>query len=230
LGLTVSAQATNEGMTAFVELSEKLLRADTYAILGRPDWAADDILREADQNPNRAGAELVFEAYSLFDEGPSGLRNALTSGQVKTLLMLGTDHPSSSPEWLEAVEKAQVVAFTSNWDETALRANLVLPLTTFAEQDGTWVNVQNRLQRVQRAIKPINGRKSEVEAAAWAAQALGASPDAWAITNWLSAFKALQKRVPALEGVKALKLLPWGHPLTAASSAPRANAPATAPA
>jgi NADH-quinone oxidoreductase subunit G len=230
LGLAVSAQATNEGMTAFVELSEKLLRADTFAILGRPDWRGDDILRVPDQNPNRAGAELVFEAYSLFDEGADGLKKALSGGQVKTLLMLGTEHPNADAEWLDAVENATVVAFTPNWDETALRADLVLPLATFAEQDGTWVNVQQRLQRVQRAIKPINGRKAEVDAAAWVAEALGASGDDWTLTNWLGAFKVLRKRVPALEGVKPLKLLPWGHALHSASAAPKANQPATAPA
>lgn len=218
LGFALSAQATNEGITAFVELSEHRLRADTFAILGRPEWAGDDVLRVADQNPNRAGAELVFEAYSLFDEGPEGLRAALERGQVKTLVMLGTDHPAATPAWLSAVEQATVVAFTSNWDETALRANLVLPIATFAEQDGTWVNLQQRLQRVQRAIKPVNGRKTEVEAAAWVAAALGTDKP-WTISNWLNAFKALQKRVPALEGVKPLKLLPWGHALDASGSA-----------
>jgi len=228
LGLAVSAQATNEGITAFVELNERRLRADTFAVLGRPDWAGDEVLRVSDQNPNRAGAELVFEAYALFDEGPDGLKKALAGGQVDTLVMLGTDHPSADPAWLDAVEKAQVVAFTPNWDETALRADLVVPVATFAEQDGTWVNFQQRLQRVQRALKPINGRKPEVDAATWIADALGAGED-WTLRNWLNAFNALKKRVPALEGVKPLKLLPWGHPLDAAG-ATLARKAASAPA
>jgi len=229
LALAVSPQATNEGITAFVELSERSLRADTFAILGRPEWAADQVLRVADQNPNRAGAEMVFEAYSLFDEGPQGLGRALADGQVRTMLMLGTDHPETSPAWLDAVEKATVVAFTTNWDETALRANLVLPMASFAEQDGTWVNVQRRLQRVQRAIKPVNGRKAEVDAATFVAGALGVASD-WPLNNWLNAFKTLQKRVPALEGVKALKLAPWGHALDASDDVAASTAAAAAPA
>ncbi|NJK88219.1 MAG: molybdopterin-dependent oxidoreductase [Myxococcales bacterium] len=223
LGMSVSPQCTNEGITALVELSESLLRADTFAILGRADWRSDEILRVADQNPNRAGAEQVFEAYSLFDEGPEALQRVLSTGRVETLLMLGTDHPTNDDAWLETVEASEVIAFTSNWDPTALRARIVLPMTSFAEQDGTWINVQGRLQRIQRAIRPINGRKSEVEAVHWIAQMVAPNAE-WSLRNWLNAFNALKKRVPSLEPVKPLKLLPWGATLEEPSvdGAPRA--------
>ncbi len=209
LAVGLSAQCTTEGVTSFVELSERVLRGDTHAILSRPNWEADDILRLADQNPNRAGAELVFEAFSVFDEGPEGLLAALKKKHVDTMVLVGTDHPNPTNEWLDAVEAASVVAFTPNWNETALRADLVLPVTTFAEQDGTFVNAQQRLQRVQRAIKPIQGRKNEVEAAAWVASALSPGGE-WPLTNWLKAFNLLKKRVPQLAAVRPLKLLPWG--------------------
>lgn len=209
LGLALSAQLTTEGVTAFVELAERVLQVDTYAILGRPDWEADKLLKVADQNPNRAGAELVLEGYSIFDEGAEGLKKALDKGEVKTLLMAGSDYPQPDEAWSKAIEAATVVCWTSNWDETSLAADLVLPLASFAEQDGTFVNVQGRLQRVKKALKPVNGRKPAVDAAVFTADALGASKE-WTIQNWITAFKELKKHTNLLKDVSPLSLGPWG--------------------
>ena len=208
LGLALSAQLSTEGVTAFVELAEQVLQVDTYAVIGRKDWAADRLLKVSDQNPNRAGAELVLEGYSIYDDGSAGLKKALAAGAVRTLLMVGTDFPEPNLEWLDAVRKAQVVAWSSNWDETSAEAELVLPLASFAEQDGTFINVDGRMQRLHRALKPINGRKEEVEAAAWMADALGAT--SWTVRNWLTAFQLLAVRSNLLEGLTPLALGTWG--------------------
>ena len=61
----MSAQLTTEGVTAFVELAEQVLQVDTYSILGQADWEADKFLKVADQNPNRAGAELLAKAGAI---------------------------------------------------------------------------------------------------------------------------------------------------------------------
>ena len=209
LGLALSAQLTTEGVTAFIELAEQVLQVDTYAILGRPDWAGDDLLRVVDQNPNRAGAELVLEGYSIFDDGAAGLKRALDKGDVKTLLMVGSDYPNPDEDWIEALGKATVICFSSNWDASARSADLVLPLASFAEQDGTFVNIQGRMQRVNKALKPIEGRLPPVEAASLTAKACGASDD-WTVKNWIRAFNALKEHTNLLHKVSALKLGPWG--------------------
>src|SRR5262245_46773442 len=118
LGLALSSQLTTEGVAAFVELAEQVLQVDTYAILGLPDWPGDDFLRASDQNPNRGGAELVLEAYSIFDEGPELLAKALENGSVSTLIMVGSDYPLPGERWKKALDKAKrVIAFSTNWDE-----------------------------------------------------------------------------------------------------------------
>jgi NADH-quinone oxidoreductase subunit G len=208
LGLTLSAQLTTEGVTAFVELAEQVLQVDTYAILGRPDWEGDDFLRVPDRNPNRAGAELVLEAYSIFDEGAELLKRGLTNKSVKTLLMIGTDYPAPDEEWLQALGNATVIAFTSNWNESSRAASLVLPLASSAEQDGTFVNVQGRMQRVTKALEPIEGRKTEIDAATFVAEAVGAK--GWKIRSWTTAFNELKKHTDLLKNVKPLELGPWG--------------------
>jgi NADH-quinone oxidoreductase subunit G len=210
LGLALSSQLTTEGVTAFVELAEQILQVDTYAILGRADWPGDEFLRVPDQNPNRAGAELVLEAYSIFDDGADLLLKGLESGRVTTLIMVGTDYPNPDQRWKSALDRARaVVAFSSNWDESARLADLVIPLASYAEQDGTFVNVQGRMQRINRALRPINGRKSAVEAAAFVADAVGAG-STWTLRSWVSAFNALKKHTNLLKDVKATELGPFG--------------------
>jgi NADH-quinone oxidoreductase subunit G len=225
LGLSMSAQITTEGATAFVELAEQHLQVDSYAITGLPDWKGDNLLRAADQNPNRAGLELVLEAYSIFDEGPEGMMKALQSGAVKTLLMVGSEYPSPTPEWIAALEKAKIICLATNWDESSRAAQLVLPLASYAEQDGTFVNVQGRMQRINRAIQPIRGRKPAVEAAAFIATAIGAGGQ-WQINSWIAAFNRLKKHTNLLKNVNPLSIGAWGVPLEAESEAKGAESPA----
>lgn len=233
LGLALSSQLTTEGVSSFVELAEQVLQVDTYAILGLADWPGDDFLRVTDQNPNRAGAEMVLEAYSIFDEGPELLARALENGSVSTLIMVGTDYPNPDQRWKAALDKAKaVVAFSTSWDESARMADLVIPLASWAEQDGTFVNVQGRMQRIHRALQPLGNRKNAVEAAVMVADALGAG-STWTIRNWTQSFNALKKRTNLLRDVRPLDLGPngvmlesdktngkEGHPMTAAPERP----------
>ena len=209
LGLALSAQLTTEGVTAFIELAEQVLPVDTYAILGQADWTGDDLLRIADQNPNRAGAELVLEGYSIFDDGASGLKKALDKGDVKTLIMVGTDYPAPTEEWLEALGKATLVCFSSNWDESARQADLVIPMASFAEQDGTFVNFEGRMQKVTKALKPIGGRLATIDAATLTARACGFGAS-WTMTSWIRAFNALKVHTNLLAEVSATKIHPSG--------------------
>ncbi|MCK6546994.1 2Fe-2S iron-sulfur cluster-binding protein [Myxococcota bacterium] len=228
LALALSAQLTTEGVAAFVELAEQVVQVDTYAILGQPDGWHDQFLRVADQNPNRAGAELVLEAYSIFDEGPELLMKAIETGAVTTLIMVGTDYPNADDRWKAALDKARaIVAFSSNWDASAERADLVIPLASWAEQDGTFVNTQGRMQRIHRALMPIHGRKSAVEAAAFVADAVGAGPS-WTLRTWTAAFNALKKHTNLLRDVKATELGAWGVALEAKDPEKPAD-PAEAP-
>ena len=226
LGLALSAQLTTEGVTAFIELAEQVLQVDTYAILGLPDWQGDELLRVADQNPNRAGAELVLEGYSIFDDGAQGLKKALTKGDVKTLVMVGSDYPTPDESWVEALSQATVVCFSSNWDASAKNADLVIPMASFAEQDGTFVNVSGRMQRVTKALKPIEGRLPAVEAASFTARACGAK-DAWSVRNWIAAFNALKAHTDLLRDTSALKLGADGVLLESDDFEPAAGAPST---
>lgn len=122
---------------------------------------------------------------------------AIETGAVTTLIMVGTDYPTADDRWKAALDKARaVVVFSSNWDVSAERADLVIPLASWAEQDGTFVNTQGRMQRIHRALTPIHGRKSAVEAAAFTADAIGAGASFGSLRTWTAAFNALKIHEP----------------------------------
>jgi predicted molibdopterin-dependent oxidoreductase YjgC len=133
--------------------------------------------------------------------------------------MVGTDVPKADAEWLSLVSKAQVVALASNWDETARAATLVLPMASYAEQDGTFVNVDNHMQRIHRALQPIKGRKGTVESAAFMAAALGTGAT-WSIHNWVTAFNKLKKQTNLLRALTPESLGKWGVKLEAEKTSP----------
>ncbi|MEE2902412.1 MAG: 2Fe-2S iron-sulfur cluster-binding protein [Myxococcota bacterium] len=210
LGLALSAQLTTEGATSFIELAEQILQVDTYAILASSDGEEDELLRVADKNPNRAGCELVLEAYSIYDEGSEALKKAIHSGAVEHLVMVGGDYANVDEDWLSALDKLKtLIVFATNWNDTARKASLVVPMASYAEQDGTFVNFTGRMQRINRALKPLGGRKTPIELATMLAAALDQT-QAWSVTSWTSAFAALRERTNLLENISPLKLGQWG--------------------
>ena len=77
-------------------------------------------------------------------------------------------------------------------------ADLVLPLAVFAEQEGTFVNVQGRVQRFERAFPP----KGEAETA-WqiAGRVAGLEQLAWPWSGPEDVFRSMGELVPSFRGL-----------------------------
>jgi predicted molibdopterin-dependent oxidoreductase YjgC len=79
---------------------------------------------------------------------------ALRGGQVKALYVAGDD-PSFDVNALEALEHAEfVVAHDLFLSEVAQRAHVVLPMTAFAEQQGSYTSLDRRIQLLRPAVAP----------------------------------------------------------------------------
>jgi len=91
--------------------------------------------------------------------------NAALSGDLKALWILGEDVVQTDPN------QHHVVASLANLDllivqeiflsETAKMADVVLPGTTFLEKNGTFTNGERRVQKVNAAVKPRTGCKTD---------------------------------------------------------------------
>ncbi|HEY6145804.1 MAG TPA: NADH-quinone oxidoreductase subunit NuoG, partial [Solirubrobacterales bacterium] len=131
--------------------------ADGAGLLEIPDTTNARGLREAGCLPD-AGPGLSETAAGMSTEE---IRAALISGEITSLILFGTDPLRDFPDtpaWEEALTAADfVVSFSMHENATTAKSDVVLPLETHAEKDGTVTHPDGRLQRVRpSASRPEN--------------------------------------------------------------------------
>ena len=150
-----SAHASNEDLGALRELVELLGGGD---IVYRSARAADEIplpglpllARRRELAPNTAGAELLGLRRVGGDDATGGL-DAVASA-TGTVLVLGDELTDQREDFGAG---AELYVYLGTHPAPAARsAHFVLPVTTFAEQEGTFTNAQSRVQRFEPALAP----------------------------------------------------------------------------
>jgi len=90
-----------------------------------------------------------------------------TDGGVRVLLVAASNPVVSAPNADHVTERLAALDFLVVTDfflsETARRADVVLPTTQWAEEDGTVTNLEGRVLRRRRAVAPPPGVCSELE-------------------------------------------------------------------
>lgn len=160
---------------------------------GRADGTADNVLRQADKNPNRLGVTKVFEALKL---STSPLSNFKSQG-FEVVLVLGDNHEAGP--WLDEVARVShrlvVGAFkTPLWDV----ATVFMPGRVTWEKDGSFTNFDGVVQRIRRATTAAATAKSDGWYAMKLAQALGMPLD---FATPRAIFSALVSEVPAFSAM-----------------------------
>ncbi len=93
----------------------------------------------------------------------AGMLEAAGAKKIKAFYMLGENLALSDPDVCRTL--AGSLEFLVVQDvfltETARLAHVVLPGTTFAEKDGTFTNVERRVQRVRKAIEPAGDSRPD---------------------------------------------------------------------
>jgi len=159
------------------------------------------------------------------------IRAALESGELTTLVLFGVDPLRDSPDtaaWDAALTAADsLIVFSTFENATTAKADVVFPLETHAEKDGTVTHPDGRLQRV----RPSAGRPGDIRpnwgVLAELAQALGHDTG---IDSQPSAFAALTEAVPFYAGISDSEIAGRGvrwQDRDAASSLPAPDAPST---
>jgi NADH-quinone oxidoreductase subunit G len=116
--------------------------------------------------PEVANARGLREVGCLPDAGPGlsevaagrdvgEIKAALISGELKAVVLYGVDPLRDFPDtegWREALEAADfIIHFTMASTDTTELADVVFPLESHAEKDGTVTHTEGRLQRVRPA-------------------------------------------------------------------------------
>jgi NADH-quinone oxidoreductase subunit G len=159
--------------------------------------------------PDTTNARGLREAGVLPDCGPGlkpiagggrsteEIRQALIDGELDGLILVGVDPLrdfADTSAWEEALNAAEfVIAFSTFATATAAKADVLFPLETHAEKDGTVTHPDGRLQRV----RPAAGRPGDIRPG-WqtlSALSLAIGHDT-GVTSQPTAFKALTEAVP----------------------------------
>jgi NADH-quinone oxidoreductase subunit G len=199
--------------TALLDLATALNLSgqDGSGLLEIPDVTNARGLREAGCLPDAGpGLTTMSGRFSTPDgenrrfvgKATEEIRAALEAGELKTLVLFGVDPLRDFPDteaWKKALAAADhIVAFSTFETATTAMADVVLPLETHAEKDGTVSHPDGRLQRVRPSasrpgdIRPNWGVLAELSLALGHDTGVSSQP---------SAFAALAAEVPFYAGI-----------------------------
>jgi NADH-quinone oxidoreductase subunit G len=186
-----------------------LASSDGSGLLEVPDFTNARGLREVgclpDAGPGLTQAPLgalSAQNGARVGKATEEIRTALESGELKTLLLVGVDPLRDFPDteaWKKALAAADhIVVFSTFETATTATADVVFPLETHAEKDGTVSHPDGRLQRVRPSasrpgdIRPNWGVLAELSLALGHDTGVSSQP---------SAFAALVEAVPFYAGI-----------------------------
>lgn len=174
VALVLTAQYSVEEFDAIVKaFTEDFKTKRVYFWINNKDQFDDfdGLLLRGDRNPNTKGLLQVLEKYGVKATW-SELESGLNSGAIKTVVVAGPENQAAFPEmsatikllskaskliWMQAGKNAELEALTG--DVT------LIPLKTYVEKAGTYVNHQGREQKVKRVTTVVSEALTLTEAA-----------------------------------------------------------------
>lgn len=177
----------------------------------------DGLLLQAERVPNWPGLALA----GLADPGRNleALASALRGGKTRALLLLESGERSNlAGEAAEAIEGVPfVVVLATHFEpEAAGRAHVVLPVASWAEREGSFVNLRGRLQRTRPAFPPPREAAPAWEAVGRILRRLGQDPG-W--TNAEAVFREAAAFLAPLSGLTLAAAGFQGVPLAGSKGA-----------
>ena len=198
-----SAWMTNEELWLFKKLVVDGLGAKAVGCLVKPDgpsWKAQNGFRiEADRNPNRRGVEAILGKDVLVDGVEKVIR--VFKHQEVALAYVANGIPGfAGPSYLvEALRSAKTSVLQDIHDgPLAAAAQVVLPGATPFEKDGTFVNVDGRVQRLRTACDPPGQATRDIEIYQALLRGLGAADP---VVSAEGVFRKVAEEVPAFSGM-----------------------------
>jgi NADH-quinone oxidoreductase subunit G len=211
VALLASPQMTNEELFRLRTLFRQQLRVTTieYRVPRKDNVYSDDFLVTKDRNPNSRGAEILGFAGM----GSEELLRQCTEGQIHFLYVC--HHDLSLGHDLQAVRtalaKVDFVAFQGSLEHaTSALADVTLPAACYAEKEGTFTNVQGRVQKFHAAVPPLGEALPDLEILAGLSAGLGLPPEP---SQAPGVFLEISRSVESFSGMTYESVGDLGQPL-----------------
>ncbi len=199
VALLASPQMSNEELFRTRNIFRNHLRIEQigFRVPSSKPAYSDDFLVTADRNPNTKGCELLNMGDLISDD----LLRSCAEGRIHFLYILHHDltRGHDAQIIIEALGKVDAVIFQGSWDQpTAAMARIQLPAAVYAEKEGTFTNIQGRVQQFQRAVAPIGESLPDLDILSRLATELGISA---ASGSAAEVFREISQNVGAFAGM-----------------------------
>ena len=158
VGVILSSHLTNEDLFAAQRVCAEL-GIKQVAFQRPPTGKGDALLLQADKSPNTKGAQVLGiaeTADALLEHAIQKKLRILIVFTQDLIPLVGLSRVQQAAQALE-----HFVFIGPNSNPTAQAAHLILPSTVYAEKDGTFTNMDGRVQRIRAALEPWGESKSE---------------------------------------------------------------------
>lgn len=170
VAVVVSPQHSNEDNFVLLTLAREHLGVQNVFMGGKAPGQGDKVLRHTDKNPNARGVTALSG-----DRPPKPavlLLQGLSAQKFDLVLALGSLLPDAKAP--EALKKAEsVVAFATHEGPLVEAATVVVPVSSWAECDGVFVNARGLAQQSDQAIAPQGASRPAWKVLAELGRALG---------------------------------------------------------
>lgn len=170
-----SAFSTLEDNFALKKFAKEIFNSENIFYIPHIDESfGDELLRRSDKTPNSNGLKLL--GISPFT---NEIINTLSSGKIKMLYILNDDvlRMQGADVFLKNIDASiQLIPVHNRYSSSA---SVILPTATYAEINGTFVNFQNRIQRLRPAVTTLEQERLIGEFAVSRLDKFGAPNDRW---------------------------------------------------
>ena len=154
VAVVLGAQHSDEDNQALADLG-RALGAEHWYLTGRAAWEGDEVLRDADQNPNAAGARRA--AGRDLEFGLEPLVEDVLAGQIDAVLALGAEAPEEAAVLESLAQVTPMVVFATHRGTLTDLSSVAVPVAGWLEQNGHFTNRQGRRQRFKRVVPAAPG-------------------------------------------------------------------------
>lgn len=160
VGIVVTAQNTSEEYEALLSgFVSDLGVKKVFVWSNNPSADFDGILYRGDKNPNTAGLTTALKKHSI-DTKWSDLEAKLKSGEITTLIVVAPENHSVYTDLQSKIQlfksAKQVAWLSSGRHEGTEEFTWQIPMKTFVEKSGTFVNYSGKEQKFKRGTTIVS--------------------------------------------------------------------------
>jgi NADH-quinone oxidoreductase subunit G len=152
------------------------------------------MLISGDRNPNTTGAKVLGVATGQLSEIVAGVKE----GAITALIVLGEDATKTGMTEEDLAKLDAIVAADILPNKTTPLADVLLPLSAPFEKRGSMLNINGRLQRLNRVVTPPGSARDDWEVLRDLILGITGNNGLHSVDE---VFKAMAAETPALAGL-----------------------------